>query len=180
MSTFSYSLEVFLLSCFIIALIFLWPQAQLSTDMDSRVSLKRRFAAFVVDYHIILLCILTFASMLALYLQYRSTGKWLWSFPRNNDIRDRFNFSISIIMYIALYVYLSWSFHKGIQTIGQRLLRFSLLSTVDDARYFDRIKSMALILKNWMTKPLDRSTQDQDMPWDIDSSIIVRRVTRKK
>ena len=180
MSTFSYSLEMFLLSCFIIALIFLWPQAHLNIDKYSRVSLRRRFAALLVDHHTILLCVLTFASILTLYIQYRSTGKWLWSFARNNEVRDLFNFSTSIIMYIALYVYLSWSFHKGKQTIGQRLLRFSLFPTANDARYFDRIKSIALILKNWMTKPLDRSTQGQDMPWDIDSSIIVRRVTRKK
>ncbi len=132
----SFNVWLLILGPMVFGLAIKWPRKDNDIIYSSKVGIIRRFSAFIIDLYIAGIGILPIICLPSLLLEYMATGEWQWSFQRGffrkTDIIGNIFFFVGIY---GIYKYFNWHFKNHMQTIGQYLLRFTLIPTQNDLGY---------------------------------------------
>lgn len=105
---------------------FKWPSPKDSVGDISRIGAPKRIFAFFIDLHVAMPGMLPIVCMPTLFLEYLSTGVWVWSFERNfSRASDLISVPLIFFGVLGLGYYWSWHHKNKKQTFAQRLLRFT-------------------------------------------------------
>ena len=96
-------------------------------------SWKRRFAAFLIDFYVVMMTMTPFVALIPLAAEALRTGQFAWAFERKYTVDSDFYIAIPLVLVMMglLAVYFAWPIGKGRQTVGCYLLRLKV--TPDDA-----------------------------------------------
>ena len=162
-------------------LLALWPKRHGGVISDSRVSLKRRFAAFVIDMYVATMVVISFPIFVSLTTEAIATGSWAWSFERDYYRRTDIIGTLAFFAAFAgIYFYFAWHFGQQRQTLGQHLLSFKLIPATNKPRMAVRALVAWLVLAWWPVWPWTIFKRQQDYRWDTASGIVARRVERRE
>jgi len=85
----------------------------------------RRVLAFLIDIYVAALGMLPLIALPILFIEFLSTGDWVWSFRRGYfRTSDIILFPLCVFGVVGMVYYWIWHSKNNRQTFAQRLLKF--------------------------------------------------------